>query len=133
MTDTQALFHNPERLSDKELAAMRWKLRKQKLTTPLAFCLGAAGGHLIDSYMFNSRYFGRRLWLLTLPGFAFAAAGGYYAYYLDQAVDMSAQEQLLHYADERLVRRSLSVAQYGSNWTPGSMPHINEKQAKVWF
>ncbi len=133
MTDTQALFHNPERLTDKQLGAMRWKLRKQKLTTPVAFAMGAAGGHLIDQYIFNSRYFGRKPWLVAMPGFAFAVLGGYYAYYLDQAIDMSAEKELLHYADQRLTKRSLSVAQYGSNWTPGTMPHLNERQAKVWF
>ena len=115
MTDTQALFHNPELLSDKELSAMRWKLKKQKLTTPVTFCVGVAGGHLLDQYLFNARYFGRRPWLVVVPGFAFAVLGGYYSYYLDQAIDMTSQQELLHFADQRLVKRSLSVAQYNSN------------------
>ena len=87
MTDTASLFHNPERFTDQELKAMRYKLKKQRLVAPASFLFGVASGFAVDSTVFNSRYFGRRVYLAALPGFAFAAIGGYIAYDLDQAVD----------------------------------------------
>ena len=83
MTDTTSLFHNPERFTDQELKVMRWKLKKQKWVVPSTFLFGLVGGFSVDRAVFNSRYFGRRVYLAALPGFAFASMGAYLAEGLD--------------------------------------------------
>ena len=105
---------------------MRYKLKKQRLAAPASFLFGVVGGFAVDSAVFNSRYFGRRIYMAALPGLAFAAIGGYVAYDLDQAVDRVKERQLLQFADQRQVFRAVSVACLQSNWTSGNIPTRNE-------
>ena len=83
MTDDRALFHNPESFTDQELKTMRWKLWRQKMTTPVSFLLGTGTAYLIDQKVYNSRYTARSPGVVVVPGLMFMFLGSYAAYTFD--------------------------------------------------
>ena len=64
---------------------------------------------------------------------ACSALGGYYTYYFDQSVNRQFDEDLLHFADQRHLKRGLNVSGLGSNWTPGSLPELHERNGNKPF
>ena len=75
--DNCALFHNPNSFSDKDLSTMRAKLNAQRRIVPAMFLFGVAGSFAVDTKVFNTRYFGKRPYLVVLPGLACAVIGCY--------------------------------------------------------
>ena len=87
--------------------------------------VGTGTAFAADKHFYNGRYMSRSAAFVVVPGLMCMVAGGYYTYFFDQTLPRQLDAELLHMADQRHLKRALSVRGLGSNWTPGAFHDKN--------
>ena len=121
MTDLQALFHNPESFSDRDLSKVLWKLKVQAYFPYATAGAGGAAMFMYDTAILRKSMCLKRLGLAGVAGFVIGGltsykivGGGGLGSYSDVTQD-NFDKEIMGAFEEKYVSRSLNAAGYGSN------------------
>ena len=111
--DLKVLFHNPEDLSDDELAHLRQKIQLQRSMPWTSAFFGGFGLYLLDKAILRRHYCYKRIAVGALVGFALWAHA---SYQVRTSIPRKLDTDIVNAFDRRYMNAVLNSTGFGSNY-----------------